>query len=62
MREDGTNCRLRYIPVVNIGLGGMERGVGGPHADIVSVETTVLKATRGLLVSPCPPGWSQASE
>ena len=38
MRADGTTCRLRYIPVVTVGLSGMERSVGGPYTDIVSVH------------------------
>ena len=36
MRADGTTCHSKYIPVVTVGLGGMERGVGGQHTDIVS--------------------------
>ena len=38
MRADGTTCQSRYIPVVTVGLGGMERRVGGQHTDIVSVH------------------------
>ena len=38
MRADGTTCQSRYIPVVTVGLSGMERSVGGQHTDIVSVH------------------------
>ena len=38
MYADGTSCRSRYIPVVTVGLGGMERSVGGQHTDIESVH------------------------
>ena len=38
MRADGTTCSSRYIPVVKVGLGGMERSVGGPYTDILSVH------------------------
>ena len=48
MRAVGTNCRTRHIPVVTLGLDGTERSVGGSHTDTVSVETTVVTATRGL--------------
>ena len=58
MRVNGMTCCSRYIPVVTAGLSGMERSMGGPNTDIVSVETTVVTATRGLLVSPLPPEWS----
>ena len=62
MSADDMTCRLRHIPVVTVGLSGTERSVGGPHTGIVGVETTVVTATRGLLVSLCPPGWSGVSE
>ena len=38
MHADGTSCRSRYMTVVTVGLGGMERSVGGQHTDIVSVH------------------------
>ena len=38
MHADGTTCRFRYIPVVTVDPGGMERSVGGPYTDIVSVH------------------------
>ena len=38
MRADGTTCHLRYIPVVTVGLGGMEQSLGSPYTDIVSVH------------------------
>ena len=58
-RADGMTCRSRHIPVVTVGPGGTDRSEGGPHTDIVDdVETTVVMATRGLLVSLRPPGWS----
>ena len=38
MRADGTTCHLRYIPVVTVGLSGMERSVGGQHTDIVRLH------------------------
>ena len=38
MPADGRTCRSRYIPVVSVGLGGMERSVGGPHRRVVSVH------------------------
>ena len=57
MRADGMTYS-RYIPVVPADLSGMERIEGGPHTDVVGVETKVEKATRGLLVSLRPPEWS----
>ena len=47
MFADGMTCRLRHIPVVTVGPGDMERSEGGPHTDIVDVETMVVTATRG---------------
>ena len=46
------------VPVVTVGPGCMERREGGPHKDVVDVETMGVMATRELLVSLCPPGWS----
>ena len=43
---------------MTVGSRGMARREGGPHTDVVDVETTVVTAIRGLLVSPHPPGWS----
>ena len=38
MSADGTTCHSRYIPVVTVCLGDMDRSVSGPHTDIVSVH------------------------
>ena len=56
MCTDGITCRQRHTPDVSV--GGTERTEGGPHTDIVDVETTVVTATWGLLVSLRLPGWS----
>ena len=56
IHADGMTCRPRHIPVATVGPGGMERREGGPHTDAVDVETTVVTATRGLLVSLWAPG------
>ena len=55
---DGRTYHPRHIPVVTVGPGGAERRGGGPH-EVVDVETTVMTATRGLLESLHPPGWSK---
>ena len=47
MHAVGTTCHSRYNPVVTTGLCSMERSVGGPHTDVVDVETTVVTATKG---------------
>ena len=52
MRADIVTCPPRYTPVVTV----------GPHTEVVDVETTVVTATRGLLVSLRHPGWSVVSE
>ena len=57
MRADGMTCHMRCIPVVTTGLRGTERSEGGPHIDVVNVETTVVTAIRGLQVSPSPSEW-----
>ena len=51
-------CHPRHIPVVTIGPSCTERREGGPHKDIVDVDTMVVMATREILVSLRPPGWS----
>ena len=48
MGADGTTCRLRHIPVVTVGLGSTEGIVGGPRTDVLGVEATVVRASRGL--------------
>ena len=53
-----TTCHPRYIPVVTIGPGCTERREGGPHKNVVDVDTMVVMATRELLVSLRPPGSS----
>ena len=58
MHADCMTCRSRQIPVVTLSLGGTERSEGGPHTYVVDVESTVVMATRGLLVSLLPPWWS----
>ena len=55
---DGTTCHPRYITVVTVGPSCTERNEGGPHKDVVDVETTVVTATREQLVSLHNPGWS----
>ena len=62
MRADGMTCCLRHISVVRVGPSGTERREGGPHTDVVDVETTIVTATRGLLVLLRPPGWSLVSK
>ena len=46
-QADGTTCHLRHIPVVTVSPGGMERRQGGPHKDVVDVETTVVRPPGG---------------
>ena len=46
MRADGITCCSRNIPVVTVGLGSTERNKGGPHTDVVAVETKGITATR----------------
>ena len=48
----------RHFPVVTVGPGCTERREGGPHKGVVDVDTMVVMATRELLVSLHPPGWS----
>ena len=54
---EGTTCHPGHIwSVVTVGPGGTERRDGGPHKDVVDVETTDVMAISGLLVSLRPPG------
>ena len=43
---------------MTVGPGGMARREVGLYTDVVDVETMVVTATRGLLLSLHPPGWS----
>ena len=45
MRADGMTCCSRHIRVKTIGLGSTERNEGGPHTDIVAVETKGITST-----------------
>ena len=62
MRADGMTCCSRHIPVVTVGLISTERNEGGPHTDVVAVETKGMTATRGLTELLWPPEQTSVTE